>query len=103
MVSIFHSVIGSSSKGLSLIRVTYGKNNDRQGCSNSSPRQEDIFLLTKFVDQAAKMLTTQWPRGGPTSTYKEKIMQKDSSNNFSSCYALPCSYLLIENNENCIG
>ena len=101
-MSIFHSVIGSSN-GLSLVRVTYGKNNDCQDCRSSSPRhQEDIDLSTKFVNQAADMLNMQWPSGGPTSTYKEKIIQEGSGNNSSHFYALPCSYLLIQN-ENCIG
>jgi hypothetical protein len=52
----------------------------------------------QYLETAASLLQTQWPRGGPIAVYREKILHPSTSLN----YGLPCSYLLFSNQQ-CIG
>lgn len=56
----------------------------------------------KWLNQAANLLTLQWPRGGTADTYRKKTIYEfgRGKNGF---YGLPCSYLLVDQNENCVG
>lgn len=91
MTMLTSSTVGSLD-GVSLVRVFY---------DNSEADHEQRGDAETWVGQASKLLSRQWPKGGPVTAYSKKIIHEfnNGSNNF---YGLPCSYVLVEG-DNCIG
>jgi hypothetical protein len=92
---VSHVLVGGSGEdGLSLVRIILSICREEDDDANTSANAN--------VDQAAELLTTQWPRGGPVATYREKIIHPHDSSNSENYYGLPCSYLLLKDDV-CIG
>lgn len=131
--SSFMSILSKSAVGsqddVSLVRILASKtgDNNAHGVNRSTSEDnpsDDRNEASKWLEQAAVLLNHQWPRGGSTDAYKEKVINEqpqlsnrdlpifydnddDSDDDFSSSsssfYGLPSSYLLIQNGNDCIG
>jgi N-acetylglutamate synthase-like GNAT family acetyltransferase len=82
-----------SLKGLSLVRIL----NESTGLPIAASGNANSWLF-----QAADMLCTQWPLGGDSKSYREKIVYEFGSG-VNELYGLPCSYLLVDECDKCIG
>jgi hypothetical protein len=90
-----HVLVGGSGEdGISLVRIILSVCREEDDNANAN--------INASVDQAAELLVTQWPRGGPVATYREKIIHPHNSSNSEHYYGLPCSYLLLKDDV-CIG
>ncbi|KAL3938446.1 MAG: hypothetical protein SGBAC_006643 [Bacillariaceae sp.] len=118
------SAVGSQDD-VSLVRILASKtgDNNAHGVNRSTSEDnpsDDSNEASKWLEQAAVLLNHQWPRGGSTDAYKEKVINEqpqlsnrdlpifydnddDFSSSSSSFYGLPSSYLLIQNGNDCIG
>jgi hypothetical protein len=91
---------GSGENGISLVRIILSI--CREEDDNANANANANANVNASVDQAAELLVTQWPRGGPVATYREKIIHPHGSSNSEYYYGLPCSYLLLKDDV-CIG
>lgn len=73
---------------------------------SSSTHAQHRQQAKEWVDQAARCLLHQWPKGGPLDSYQKKILHEyPASHPEQDYYGLPCSYLLIssEMGAPCVG
>lgn len=55
-----------------------------------------------WIEHAVDLLQCQWPRGDSQDEYYQQKVIHESSNGGLEYYGLPCSYLLLKNDE-CVG
>jgi hypothetical protein len=96
-----YETLGSTQNGLALVRV-YGNVNRQVDTTTTTADSNGI--IQAWIDQAVTMLQRQWPRDDAASggeSYIEKLVHSYQGNHGN--YELPCSYLLLRDNQTCVG
>lgn len=101
-VTVNYDTLGSTQNGLSLVRVFSQQADATTTTTTTTPGINGT--IQGWIDQAVNMLQRQWPRDTSSSvgeSYSDKLVHSCQGNHGN--YELPCSYLLLQGNNACVG